>query len=161
MASLELLLEKTKLTQSARIGNEYNSPLPFIGQRGFCCLSDFDFCIAVLYLCKRGMIIIIPHNIRIENLTVFLRHFQRGMAQQLLQRESVAAAIQQIFSSEGVTEKMDRRFLHAPRTVVAPYCVAQTAFGHLLVIFIRKQKIIVISFSDFQIFLQDHPHFRA
>ena len=52
-------------------------------------LSHFQLAIAVLDLRQRGMAVIVAENVSVEQFTVFARHFQRGMAEQLLERESV------------------------------------------------------------------------
>ena len=70
-------------------------------------LSHFQLAIAVLDLRQRGMAVIVAENVGVEQFTVFARHFQRGMTEQLLKRESVSITIKQIFPRKGMTEKMN------------------------------------------------------
>lgn len=80
--------------------------------------GHFDFCATGFHLRQRGKVVVVLRQIRIANRTIMLRHGKGGMSKELLERERVPAAVNQIFPRECVAEQVDRCFLHsAPRVV--------------------------------------------
>ena len=57
-------------------------------------------------------------DVIIENVAVMACHLQSRMPHDLLKGERIATAVNQIFTSEGVSERMDRSPLHASAVVV-------------------------------------------
>ena len=69
-------------------------------------------------LCKWGQPIKVICNILIVDGAVVSGHVQRFMPQQGLQRECIAAAINQILPGEGMSEQMKTCFLDATPPVI-------------------------------------------
>ena len=57
-------------------------------------------------------------DVIIEDVAVVASHLQCRVSHDLLKGERIAAAIDQIFTSKGVPERMDRSTLHASAVVV-------------------------------------------
>lgn len=57
-------------------------------------------------------------NVIIEDVAVVASHLQCRMPHDLLKGERIAAAVHQILSGKGVSERMDRSPLHASAVVV-------------------------------------------
>ena len=81
------------------------------------CLSAY-FLARFTELCERGTQIIIPGNVAVKDGAIMLRHLERGMPEQVLERKSIAAAVHQIFPGERVAEHMNTCFQHAPLVVI-------------------------------------------
>ena len=56
------------------------------------CLSVYPFA-GLTELREWGTQIIIPGNVAVKNGAIMLRHLERGMSEQMLERKSVAAAV--------------------------------------------------------------------
>ena len=64
-------------------------------------------------------------DVIIEQIAVVSGHLQGGMSHKPLKGECIAAAINQILSSKGVPERMDRSSFHASGMVVLYDCQSQ------------------------------------
>ena len=69
-------------------------------------------------LCQRRTFIEVLCNVGIKDIAVVLRHFQRGVTKQLLERKGVSAAVHQILPGESVAEQVRSRLRHASALVV-------------------------------------------
>ena len=64
----------------------------------------FDFRAARFHLRQRGKVVVVLRQIRVVNGAIVLRHGKGGMSKELLERERVSAAVNQIFPCECVAE---------------------------------------------------------
>ena len=75
-------------------------------------------------------------DVIIEDVAVVASHLQCRVSHDLLKGERIAAAIDQIFTSKGVPERMDRSTLHASAVVVfhdsKPQCVLSQEAAELI-----------------------------
>ena len=58
------------------------------------------------------------NDVIVKDVAVVASHLQCRVSHDLLKRERIAAAVHQILSGEGVSERMDRSPLHASAIVV-------------------------------------------
>ena len=81
------------------------------------------------------------HHIVVENIAVMTCHSQCGMPHRLLQRERIAAAIDQKLSCKGVPECMDGGAFYSMCTIVFSDRLPQPAFGQEITELIAEQII--------------------
>ena len=70
-------------------------------------------------LCQGGEVVKVFGDVRIVNGAVMLRHFQRGVSQQLLEHKRIATTINQVFTGKGVAIQMGACFRHTTGLVVS------------------------------------------
>jgi len=75
-----------------------------------------------------------------------------------LKRKSIAAAINQILSGEGVSEQMNRGLLNAAPSVVFGNRAAQAILGHHSSCIIGEEIIVWLAFADLCVFAQNGNH---
>ena len=81
------------------------------------CLSVYPFA-GLTELCERGTQIIIPGNVAVKDRAIVLRHLERGMSEQMLERKRITPAVHQIFPGECMAEHVNTRFQNAPLVVI-------------------------------------------
>ena len=78
----------------------------------------------------------ILNDIIVEDIAIVSCHLQGGVSHESLKGERIAAAIDQIFTSKGVSERMDRSPLHTSAVVVfhdsKPQCVLSQEAAELI-----------------------------
>ena len=77
------------------------------------------------------------------------------MSQELLKRESIPAAIHQVFTGEGMTECVNAGFLDAPPLVIAVNALPQGFFCQHIPVFIAKKIIGGGTLADGHIITED------
>lgn len=87
-----------------------------------------------------------------------LCHLQSAVAQELLQRESVAAAVQKVLSGKCMTEQMDACLLDPAALIVIRYGFPQSVLCQKAAVFIRKEIIRPLAAANLHVLPQDHDH---
>ena len=101
----------------------------------------FDFRAARFHLRQRGKVVVVLRQIRVVNGAIVLRHGKGGMSKELLERERVSAAVNQIFPCECVAEQVNRSFLHSAPRVVSCDRLPQAVLRELCTRFRAKEVI--------------------
>lgn len=101
----------------------------------FCLLLD-GLSFAFGQLGEGRTLFMVLDDVIIEDVAVVASHLQCRVSHDLLKGERIAAAIDQIFTSKGVPERMDRSTLHASAIVVfhdsKPQCVLSQEAAELI-----------------------------
>lgn len=88
-------------------------------------------CAIGFHLCKRGEVVVILRQVRVEDRTIMFRHGKGAMPQEFLQSKGIAATINQILSGKGVAEQMDACLLDTPPRIIPCYGLPQTILREL------------------------------
>ena len=87
-------------------------------------------------------------DVIIEDVAVVASHLQRGVSHDVLKRERIAAAVNQILTSESVSERMDRSSLHASAVVVLHNGKPQSVLGQETAELVTEQVIGGSTFTN-------------
>ena len=100
-------------------------------------------------------------DVIIEDVAVVASHFQCRVSHDLLKGERIAAAIDQIFTSKGVSECVDRSPLHASAVVVLHDSKPQGVLSQEAAELITEQVVGRFALSDCHVIPQNGHHRRA
>ena len=100
-------------------------------------------------------------DVIVENVTVVSSHLQRGVSHDVLKRERIAAAVNQILTSESVSERMDRSSLHASAVVVLHNGKPQSVLSQETAELVAEQVIGGSTFTNCHVIPQNADHRRA
>ena len=130
------------MTADRTSGKPLCLPLIFVLYRSLSFCIHFYFCATGFHLSKRRKFFVVFCYICIEDSAIVLCHIQCRMAKQPLKRERITAAIYKIFTSKGVTKKMDACLLDTSLFVIVRNAASQAVLCELCAAFIREKKII-------------------
>ena len=119
-----------------------------------------DFSCTAKLLQRRNTVEVLG-DVRIEDGAIVFGHLKSRMAQQLLERKRIAAAVNQILSGKGVSEHMERCLRHSPLPVVSFNRQSKGICCEHFPILIAEQVVIRLPFPDTQILFQAHSKGRA
>ena len=88
-------------------------------------------CAIGFHLCKRGEVVIVFCQVRVEDRAVVFRHGKGAMPQEFLQSKGIAATINQILSGKGMAEQMDACLLDTAPRVIPCYGLPQSVLREL------------------------------
>ena len=118
----------------------------------------------ILTLCQlcqgRERIEIIRHICIIDS-TIMLRHGERAVSQELLEDQSIAAAVHQKLSGKGMSEQVDARSAHTTLMIVFLDGTGERVLRHHLTIDRTEQIIIRFAAANAHVFGQDLCHLTA
>lgn len=100
-------------------------------------------------------------DVIIEDIAVVASHLQCRVSHDLLKGERIAAAVHQVLSSEGVSERMDRSPLHASAVVVLHNSEPQGVLSQEAAELITEQVVGRFALSDCHVIPQNGHHRRA